>query len=661
LSDVSISVPGGGLWIDNISVTASGNSLFWDDAEPGSSTMTFWGVDLERLYYDYDHVNDGGSQWHLWDETQLYNGSANLFDVGVSTGEAVCLAFQYKADDDNTRGEDTSDGLFIDDVQVTASLHEKHFVPVWEGSGTFNPMTLYCSKAQLYDIDLELYDEIAVFDGNVCVGAYVLTTPLSTSSIANIICSADDGSDNGFTEGNEILFRIWDASDSLESTPTSFSLACPTLAPIAPVPFQSLGSACVELDAPGIVPQMIALYNGWNMFSLAIEPEGSHDMLDMLSPILDTHVIKVIDEQGQTIEKIFGTWQNYIGGWLPTEGYYIKMSDNVDWEIEGSEIEAPFAIDLVSGWNMIGYICLNDEQDALNVLQSLIDNEYLIKVIDESGSTVEKIFGTWQNYIGNMKAGEGYYLKVTENCTLTETCDGDAVTAKNTTPIPVHFVKEKMSHPYKPMSLYLADVSIQGEPLQPGDEVAVFKNDQFVGSMVWQSTSRPQLLSVSAADGNIPGFSKGTYMSFKIWSKSQRQQVTVSPEQCEWFSSNGEKQVRMPAFEELGSAVLSIRMNNFTSMEIPTEYKLYPNYPNPFNPTTTIAYDLPKAADVRLEIYNTMGQRVRVLRDILQDAGHYEMVWDGRNDSGLPVVCGLYIYEIKAGNFRDLRKMVLIR
>jgi hypothetical protein len=294
------------------------------------------------------------------------------------------------------------------------------------------------------------------------------------------------------------------------------------------------------------------------------------------------------------------------------------------------------------------------------VLQSLIDNEYLIKVIDESGSTVEKIFGTWQNYIGNMKAGEGYYLKVTENCTLTEMCDGGAAVAKAAGSIPQHFVKEKNVHPFKPMSLYLSDITIHGETLQPGDEVAVFKNDQLVGSVVWQSVNNPQLLTASSAEEHVHGFASDDRMSFKIWRKSRQQHIDVSPEQCSWFNMDGE-QSDASGFVELGSAVLSINIEDVITSETPTAYKLYANYPNPFNPTTTIAYDVPETADVRLEIYNTMGQLVRVLKDVSHQPGHYQVYWDGKNDAGSPVVSGVYVYKIFSNEFQQTHKMLLLK
>jgi len=92
-----------------------------------------------------------------------------------------------------------------------------------------------------------------------------------------------------------------------------------------------------------------------------------------------------------------------------------------------------------------------------------------------------------------------------------------------------------------------------------------------------------------------------------------------------------------------------------------TEFKLEANYPNPFNPTTTISYQLPKSSDVRLTIYNTLGQRVRTLVDANRSAGAYDVVWNGQNDAGAQVGSGLYFYTIETAGFTQTRKMMLLK
>ncbi len=95
--------------------------------------------------------------------------------------------------------------------------------------------------------------------------------------------------------------------------------------------------------------------------------------------------------------------------------------------------------------------------------------------------------------------------------------------------------------------------------------------------------------------------------------------------------------------------------------EIPKSFSLYQNYPNPFNPTTTIKYDLKENAKVTLKIYNSLGQEVRTLVNATQNAGTYSLNWDGKNNAGVQVSSGVYIYRIQAGNFVKSHKMMLLK
>ena len=93
----------------------------------------------------------------------------------------------------------------------------------------------------------------------------------------------------------------------------------------------------------------------------------------------------------------------------------------------------------------------------------------------------------------------------------------------------------------------------------------------------------------------------------------------------------------------------------------PRQFQLYNNYPNPFNPATTISYDLPISAPVKVDVLNILGQHVRTLVDETQSAGHYEVVWDSKDNQGRTVTSGVYIYRITTGDFTNSKKMVLLK
>lgn len=89
---------------------------------------------------------------------------------------------------------------------------------------------------------------------------------------------------------------------------------------------------------------------------------------------------------------------------------------------------------------------------------------------------------------------------------------------------------------------------------------------------------------------------------------------------------------------------------------LPLEFSLFQNYPNPFNPSTEIKFGLPRHSDVRIEIFNILGQKVTTLFEGLLPAGYHSVHWNGSNLSS-----GVYYYRIDAGSFSDIKKMTLLK
>ena len=102
------------------------------------------------------------------------------------------------------------------------------------------------------------------------------------------------------------------------------------------------------------------------------------------------------------------------------------------------------------------------------------------------------------------------------------------------------------------------------------------------------------------------------------------------------------------------------------SSSLPQAFELGQNYPNPFNPQTAIPFAVPFLAGlqvplVQLEIYNVLGQQVRVLWDAPLAPGQYRMVWDGLDGSGFAVGSGVYLYRMRVGDRHSVKRMILLR
>jgi hypothetical protein len=135
--------------------------------------------------------------------------------------------------------------------------------------------------------------------------------------------------------------------------------------------------------------------------------------------------------------------------------------------------------------------------------------------------------------------------------------------------------------------------------------------------------------------------------------------TTTNPDHSLMFVySDANGQIKDMAPELSG---LSVAMQASDVKPLPTVFALRQNAPNPFNPSTSIVYDLPKATNVRLEIYNVLGQKVKTLVDGYQNAGTQNIIWDGRDQSGASVASGIYFYRINAGDFNATKKMMMLK
>jgi len=103
-----------------------------------------------------------------------------------------------------------------------------------------------------------------------------------------------------------------------------------------------------------------------------------------------------------------------------------------------------------------------------------------------------------------------------------------------------------------------------------------------------------------------------------------------------------------------GGDTLTNINNNSTS--VIKDFKLYQNYPNPFNPTTNIKFDLPKDVQVSVKIYDMVGREIKTLANEFKTAGRYSVTF-----SGADLASGVYYYKIKAGEFEQVRKMILLK
>ncbi|RMF60940.1 MAG: T9SS C-terminal target domain-containing protein [Calditrichaeota bacterium] len=163
-----------------------------------------------------------------------------------------------------------------------------------------------------------------------------------------------------------------------------------------------------------------------------------------------------------------------------------------------------------------------------------------------------------------------------------------------------------------------------------------------------------------AYDVTVSQSTDGTVLAaFRFdFSASQGQVITllVAP------LGSGGNSVNIAAFDTTGASVPGVEITAVTEDPAgPSQFTLQQNFPNPFNPVTTIRYTLAEPGHVKLEIYSISGRKVRTLVDGRQAAGDHAVQWDGRDDRGRQLASGVYLYKIKEGRFTAAHRMLMLK
>ncbi|MFZ5519036.1 MAG: FlgD immunoglobulin-like domain containing protein [Candidatus Zhuqueibacterota bacterium] len=261
------------------------------------------------------------------------------------------------------------------------------------------------------------------------------------------------------------------------------------------------------------------------------------------------------------------------------------------------------------------------------------------------------------NTINLMRPGKGYQIFVDEtlNFTYPDLSDFSSKKVASCTQSGIdqekavkHFTYNETGQPYC--------ILITGSEFafSEGDELAAFAEDRCVGAAIFTGqfpVILPAWQEIIGRDFALPGFTPGQPIQLKLWRPSDSRMSNIAAR----FEKKGMEFYGAAAF----SAVHLLEADQVASL--PDKYALFQNFPNPFNPETTIRYQLPAMCPVEIVIYTVLGQKVRTLVDEKKPAGHYEISWDGKDASGQEVASGAYMMSMKAGNFSSTQKLLLVK
>jgi len=424
------------------------------------------------------------------------------------------------------------------------------------------------------------------------------------------------------------------------------------------------GTTIVSLDYILTVRQSFDydLEENWSWRSFPVTELEPKDGLEFFGDVLGSLTAVLSYPSGELYQIPDDGWYNSIDYVNPHSGYVMKMNEDATLTKEGSAVPVNDPLDLNSWWNWIGYYG-SEAPDAYDAFYSLITEGVLVIAMSYDGILIHLPDDTWLNTIGSLEYTDGYIIKLTDDFpgfqwqtegAAPPSDDNLISTRTDEDPEYFNFTKTQM---YEPIVLM-----IEGEGLEAGAEFAAFTGNMCIGASVYDPAESDVLQLLAWEDDpytdEVDGFVSGDNITLKVWTGEHELTLTdIEFIEFENWDASG-----MYNSGSIAGVVIDLDGLGIDQLGIPQQIALHNNYPNPFNPTTTIKYDLTGDAMVSLEIYDVMGREIRTLVNNVKSAGYHEAVWDAMDNSNRLVPSGVYIYRLTVnGSAIDTRKMIMIK
>lgn len=622
------------------------------NARPGSSTMSINPkyliafLNKEEIEIKKINITNSGNKEMTFNVANQETHNLNYNSAIVSPDSTFEIIDTLKGDVEGVHiynliiksddSESKIDTLYIlNAVNTPASLTPNYFTPVQPTDKVFY---FVIKSATLDGGSLQTGDEVALYSGDICVGAagFNGVYPFIVKAYG-----AENG--NGFSEEDSISFKLWDyGTNTVGKAVLSYNVGDGLFRSESFASVSFIGSIYELLQIP-IKP------NRFNLISSYLSPRNtnSQDIFNTISGLEISY-----EDNGSVYIPQYGI--NTIGNYTLTEGYHVFTKDsNAVLSITGRKINVknyPIIIQ-AKRFNSIPYLLDKELNDTL-AFETIKDKIEILQ--DDDG-------GVWipalnVNTIQNLKPKKGYQIYINTSNDLNFTypdTNGNAasipkINFANVTKEPSQFKFNKTGISY---TIVIKSALYDGKPIQNGDEIAVYDNDLCIGAIIWD-TSKVNYISAwkGNSDINIAGYSVNDVVKFKIYSN----EFETTFEADGNFEESG-----MELFEGKSYSKVNISANPGI---IPNEYKLLQNYPNPFNPSTTISYFLPKPTQVYLVVYNILGEKVKTLvNEEIQKTGIYKVLWNGDNDFGYKLSSGVYFIRLIADDFVSVKKSILLK
>jgi hypothetical protein len=360
------------------------------------------------------------------------------------------------------------------------------------------------------------------------------------------------------------------------------------------------------------------LSTGWNIIGLPLEVENSN--YEVLFP-----------------NAVAGTLYGFNGFYTsemelePGTGYWLNFQEADTASLTGSPLTS-FMVSLTEGWNLISG-------------NSAITN---VGNISDPGNIIVPgtCYGFNETYINadQLIPGNGYWIYAS--------ADGNIIILSNLTAKPISTFTDRTEIANK--------ISFNNSELYFGVSIPEEERNSY---------KLPPKPPLGAFDARFSGDTKlvETFGNIEVMNNTQELFISYSININEyddksWLLISSENEEY--ELEDSGQLILNGSVGHFTLSRvslIPTSFSISQNFPNPFNPITSINYIVPENSAIAISIYNLSGQKIIDLVDSYIQTGVYTVTWDGMNHKGLPVPSGVYIYTFETNSFKSMKKMILIK
>jgi hypothetical protein len=528
------------------------------------------------------------------------------------------------------------------------------YPPVWavDPADFQHSMTITATLSTDHELSDDVYDQVGVFVGDELRGM------ASVKYIPRFEELADTHPYEVFLTiysnqlgGEDLSFRVWDASECRELGMVfedyAFEANVSHGTPTSPVTITATSQIISEISLPA----------GWTWLSLNLMGEDMSPNAMLGS--LEAKTNDMIKGQGPYAQYVPGA------GWLGNlkrlqcgSMYMTRLTEVGTLEMIGYAVDVEATeIPVQAGWNWIGYLPQQsmDTERALSSLESVTGD--IVKSQFEYSQFVEGI--GWVGSLGFMAPKMGYQLYSVRGGELAYPFYEAPAVAKPTAVTAARSILKRNAAGWSlEPTTYPHSMTLTGTV--EGDGVTLAEEDLLGAFVEGECRGIAQPIYVPELERSV--------VFLMIYGEVAADELV----RFRLFDADGggerfvPTEVEFRANEMLGTALEPLRLETRERRLgdpgfVPETYLLGQSYPNPFNPSTRIGYGLPQDGEVEIAIYNLLGQKVVTLLSEKQSTGYWYATWDGRDDSGHAARSGLYFFAMRAGDFRAVRKVLLVK